>query len=572
MKKKKLRFTLVLPISLFLLSLSFTQEPAKQSPLEEQPQEEPLKEEITPESALPLNTEETSSQAGLFSEEEIIPAIKFKDTDIRIVLQAVGEKISRKGKKVNVVFSPQVQGLVNVDFREVKGLEALEAITKSYGYGYEWMGENIVFVATFEELEEVRKKHQLARELEPLETITYRLKFLDAYDVVDLLKGQLSERGRITVLPVKIPPGWKRAELTEEKTQALGAPEREEAGEVLSNTLVITDTKSNLEKIIAVLERIDVRPQRVLIEAKIVEVNRDKLKDIGFDLGTGQSGVTSSYSLLGLDKDSKKALGGISSGDVSPSIFIPKAQDITGTIPYNMGLELIFRKLTGAEFEVVLHALEEKVDAKILSAPRLVTLDGREAYIMVGEKRPIIKSEIQSSETSVGISKKLDYYQPIGIQLTVIPKVCGDNSISMLLYPSITSTSQSVPATSQIGSTTTTDYYPILLVRQTQTQILLKDGETIAIGGLIKDVINENIFKVPLLGDIPLLGYFFKRKTYDTEKVELIIFITTRILKAEGNLPESLTATTSVEGELDKLNEIKKRSVEINPASGGKKK
>ncbi|UCC95317.1 MAG: hypothetical protein JSW40_00790 [Candidatus Omnitrophota bacterium] len=475
-------------------------------------------------------------------EEYLIPVIKFKDADIKVVLQSIADKATREGARVNIITSPTVKGLVTVELENVSWLTALEGVLKAYGYGYEWIEDNLILVATLEELVEKREKEALAAQQEPLETIAYKLKFLDANDVVRLIQPQLTSRGTITVLTTEPQKGWRaRGGLSGEFAQAA----REAGARPRSNTLLVTDTKSNIRNIVAAIEQIDIIPKQVLIEARIMEVGRDWLKDVGFDYATGPTGVTGgSAELLDMDFDGHRGIGGWLLGDVNPSVFSPKSSDITGIIPYTAGLELAFRKFTGSQFEVILHAMEESVHANILSAPRIVTLDGQEAYIMIGEKRPIIKSAIQSSETDVGISKSMDYYQNLGIELNVVPQVCDDDYVNLIIYPSITSSTEDVDATSQIGAATSTDSYPIIDIRETQTQILMKNGETIAIGGLLKDVRGESIVKVPLLGDLPLIGLLFQRRTVDTEKVDLIIFLTVRVLNPGEVAPQEYITTS----------------------------
>lgn len=502
----------------------------------------------------------------------IISSLRFKDADIRIVLNAIAEKSTVQDsqgniKKVNIVVSPQVTGFITVKMENVHWLTALEAILKSQGYDYEWVGDNVILVDTLERLAEKREKEMMAKEQEPLETRAYRLKYLDANDVKKVIEPQLGSRGKISVLEIEPQKGWKArggygagggggGETT-------AKAEREKGAKPRSDTLVITDTKTNIRKIFKVIEKMDVMPRQVLIEARIMEVSRDLLRDIGFDYGTGSTGVTGgTTSQIDLTSSNDKNAGGFIKSDVTPSNFSPSASDISGEIPYTAGLEFIFRKLTGAEFEAILHALEEDVNTNTLSAPRIVTLDGQEAYIMVGEKKPIIKSDIESSQTSVGISKELDYYQNLGIELNVVPQISDDNYVNLILYPSVTSSSGEVSATSQIGSTTSTDSYPIIKVRELQTQILMKDGETIAIGGLLKDVKSEGVIKVPILGDIPIIGKLFQRKTHDTEKIDLIIFLTVKILNPGEEMPDrvlQILNAREIKEKFDRKNNRKRR-------------
>ncbi|MBN3040524.1 MAG: hypothetical protein JW867_05310 [Candidatus Omnitrophica bacterium] len=487
---------------------------------------------------------------------------KFKDADIQIVLQAIAQKavieVDEEGKvtrKVNIIVSPEVRGLVTVNLTDVEWLTALEGILKAYGYGYEWIENDLILVATLEDLAEQREKGAIAAQQEPLEVKTYTLKYLDANNVKTMVEPQLSPRGRISVLEIEPLKGWKaRGGYKVKGEEVTERAIREEGARPRAKKLIITETKSNIRNIIEAIKAIDIMPRQVLIKARIMEVNRDTLKDLGFDLGTGATGATgSTFSILGASKKNTSGVGGYFSGDVSPSVFDAKSSDITSTMPYAAGMEFIFRKFTGAQYEIVLHALEEDADTNTLSAPQVVTLDGQEAYIIVGEKRPIIKSEIQSSETSVGISKELDYYQNLGIELNVVPQVSDDGYINMSLYPSVTSSSENVTATSTVNSQTTSDEYPIILVRETQTQVLLKDGETVVIGGLLKDVKSEGVIKVPFLGDLPLIGLAFQRRTFDTEKIDLLIFITAHILTPGETVPQSYLATKPVTTQFKKI-------------------
>lgn len=461
-------------------------------------------------------------------ESNIIPAIKFKDADIKIVLQSIAQKAVKGGKKINIVTGVEVRGLVSINLEDVDWLTALEAILKAHSYDYEWIGENIILVETLEKLAVKREAEALAKQQEPLEMVAYNLKFLEARDVLNVLRPQLSPRGKITVLEASPQKGWRARGGFSSGGGGSGdfaRAKRESGARPRSNTLIITDTKSKVRDILKAIAKIDVMPRQVLIEARIMEVAVDWLKDIGVSFATGPGAATTAgYSLLPTTRHSS---GGQTLTSVTPSIFASPSS----LTPSTAGMTYVYRKLTGEQFEGVLHALEENVKTNILSAPRILTLDGQEAYIMVGTKRPIITSTISSSQTTVGISKELEYYENLGIELNVVPKICGDDYINMIIYPSVTSSTSDVTAESNIGGVTTKDFYPIIEVRETQTQVIIKSGETIVIGGLIKEVKNDSVIKVPFLGDIPYLGHLFKRTTTDTEKVDLIIFITATIVE-----------------------------------------
>ena len=293
-----------------------------------------------------------------------------------------------------------------------------------------------------------------------------------------------------------------------------------------------------------------------MIEAKIIEANKDRLRDIGIDWGSGSSGASSSTlsyvpagKHVGLIDDSQIGAH-ILSDLVTPSAFTPKVSSITSA---NTGLKLAFRKLTGTQFEAILHALDENVDANTLSAPRIMTLNNQEATILVGQKYPLITTSI-STQTNQVTGSTLDRYQDIGIQLNVVPQVCDNEYINMIIHPAVTSYTTTLKTKTESG--VILSEYPIIDTRETETQILLKDGETVVIGGLLKDVKTQSKTGIPFLGKIPLFGLLFQRQTNDIEKIDLLIFITARIIK-EGEFTEASIAT--LEERLNTLETKKKK-------------
>jgi len=278
-----------------------------------------------------------------------------------------------------------------------------------------------------------------------------------------------------------------------------------------------------------------------------MEVNKDKLRDIGVDFGTGDSGA-SGYTTAPFDnklnsQEGTTTLAGRNLfSEFTPSIFGPLegTTSFPGTYPFAGGMELIYKKLTGTEFELIIHALEENADVNTLSSPRIMTLDNQEASILVGRHEPILDATVTAGTETQGttITQSLDYYQEIGIRLNVVPQVNEDGYINMIIHPSITSSTTNVTATSQVGTDSVETNYPVINVREAQTQVLMKDGETIVIGGLLKDVQSKQTIGVPFLSQIPFIGWLFRRDTYDTEKIELLIFITAHIVEDGEYSPE----------------------------------
>lgn len=536
------------------------------------------------------------SYLHLFAEEDVKVAVSttpatvtldFKEADIQNVLKIISYKSG-----VNIVSTPDVIGNVTIRMVDVPWEIALDVLLKTYGFGYQRQG-NIILVTKMENISKIQAE-------EPLYTEIVTLKFLDAVDAEKVLIPLLSPRGKISVLYTRGQKGWKFGTFQIGKeTKGAGGLEREAeekaksetisiertaTGDLVSKkaefepaikskTLIITDTAGSLDRIRnVILPQIDKKPQQVLIEARIMEVNRDKLKDIGIDWGTGSAGATT-YTTAPtdiLDGKGKSSVAGRNLvSALSPSIFGPKEGTTTfpGTYPYAAGLELLYKKLTGTQFEIILHALEEDVHTNILSAPRILTLDNQEASILVGYHTPILSSTVTAGTADTGPTQTqtLDYYQEIGIRLNVVPQISEEGYINMIVHPTITSSSSSVPATNVAGTGATaiqtTVNYPIIDVREAQTQVFMRNGETIVLGGLLKDVKSEQIIGIPFLRRIPWIGKkLFERETIDTLKVDLLIFITARVLKEGEFTPEEIAR---LEKELGKDEAIKKEIIRL---------
>jgi type IV pilus assembly protein PilQ len=440
--------------------------------------------------------------------------LDFSDADIRSVLKIISLKTG-----VNIVASPDVQGAVSIYLDDVPWEKALDVILSTYGYGYEKRA-NVISVAPLEKLTEQKRMEQELAQVQPTITEVFQLKYIDALDAKKALEPLISARGRITILEMTGKAGW---EFSSGVSATLGKREvKERERQSLSRVLLITDIPPIIDQVRTVLEKVDIKPRQIMIEAKVLEVSRDFLEDIGFEYSTQTVGA-SDITIDGAHGDEFGVGGQVissSSGTpLQPSIFDPSA---TGLTPDTAGMKLVLKKLFGSKFEVLLRALEEDVNSNLLSAPRIMTLDNQEATILIGEKYPIVVST--TSESTTTAQESLEYYQDIGIQLNVVPQIAGEDKINMIIHPSITSYTETV------GN----NQYPIILVREAETQLLINDGETIVIGGLIKDYKKESDIGVPFLSRIPILGWFFNRSTQDSEKIELLVFITATIIDESG--------------------------------------
>jgi len=453
----------------------------------------------------------------------------FKEADIRNVLKIIAYKSG-----VNIVTTPEVMGNVTIRLMDVPWEKALDVILKTYGFGYEKQG-SIITVAPIEKFTAMKKQEGELADIRPTQTEVFNLKFIDAMDAKKALDPQLSPRGKITVLEMTGQTGWQFGTMSKAGEYLGSSVQKAEVQQVTkrSKMLIISDTPPVLDKIREVIEKIDIMPKQVLIETRIMEVKRNRLKDIGFDWATGSGGATSTTIYpTPLDKtngNTNSQVGGNSLGSqVAPSVFSPLATGISGVTPYNTGLSVLFQKLNGTQFSALLHALEEDVNTNTLSAPNIVALNNQEATILIGTKYPILTTNISTGSSSPVTTTTLSYYQDIGIQLNVVPQIGENNYINMVVHPAVSAQNGSV---SGAGTSNT---YPIIDVREAETRILMKDGETIVIGGLLKDIKSKGVQGIPFLSKIPVLGLLFKRNTDDIQKIDLLIFITANVLKEGG--------------------------------------
>ncbi len=457
-------------------------------------------------------------------------------TDVKRVLEAFAEQTG-----LSIVTGKDVTGSVDARLKNVEWDEALDAILKSNELGFERSGD-IITVLPIEKLRDLSAA-------QPLRSEVFSLLYRDAGDLKAIVAAQLSPRGKVEVVEETGQKGWEFGSFGSagSTAQAINSSSAAGGGRIRraykgsgerrskSKTLVVTDIPGVLDRVEKVIASLDVLPQQVLIMARFMEVNRDRLRDLGLDIATGSTGAgTAAVETIPIDKDAgstRLGAGGQSLGSLAaPAAFAALSSGISEVAPFNTGLSLIFRKLTGSQFDILLHALEEDIHANTLSAPSIVTLDNQEANILVGTQYPILTSTVAGTTSTTTVTS-LDYYQDIGVQLRVVPQIAGEHHINMIVHPAVTSFTSTLAARSPEG--TTLAEYPILITREAETQILMKDGETIVIGGLLKDVKVRGVQRVPFLGSIPVLGWLFQRRTDDVEKIDLLIFITAEVVEAQ---------------------------------------
>ena len=456
----------------------------------------------------------------------------------------------------SIVIGPEVVANVTLRITDKPWQDALDVMLKPYGFGYYMVGDTIIICGLDKMAKPVvpvsaptpgpgtpAPAAPAPKPPEPMVMKVLTLKYLDAMDVEALLTAQKSPAGTIGRLLTRS-QSWQdqqiyQGSLNTTSSESLGRLKRmqEDVLQVRGKTLVVVDTQAVVNRIEAILAEVDKPPIQVQIEAKFVEVRADLLRDIGVEWGSGVGGAsTPGVMTLGTKgASSLYAAGGQQiNGTVKPDSFNPQSVNLSGTRPFNGGLSLAFQKLTDLQFEVLLHVLQEDSSYNMLSAPRVLTLDNQDAVIIVGQKLPIIKSETSGAVGTTTISTTLERYEDVGIKLKVLPQVCDLNSINLIVHPSVRELlgyqSGKVGSGSDTGggSVSLTEY-PVIATREAETQVLIKSGQTIVIGGMMRDRKQTTTIKVPFLGSIPWLGALFRRETVDTEKVELLIFLTAAV-------------------------------------------
>ena len=296
------------------------------------------------------------------------------------------------------------------------------------------------------------------------------------------------------------------------------------------NSIVVIDHPENVERVKEYLDMIDVPPQQVMIEARVVEVKLQKEHALGVNwqlLADKKHMPFGQYEL-----GSSSALGQFTEGlkqNISyKNTNYPPITGTTSESPFTFG---IFDE----DINVILQALANSLDTNVLSAPRVTTVNNREAEIKVIQSLPWAEPDVQVSgeSGSVTVSWKINFAE-VGIILKTTPIINNDGNITMILNPEISDKISDYSLTVTQGSTSVPYTIPVIDKRSASTKVVVKNGQTLIIGGLIKEKSTKGETKVPLLGDMPFFGYLFKSKKDTVDKTELLIFISPSIIAPEN--------------------------------------
>ncbi len=421
-------------------------------------------------------------------------SLNFQDIPVRAVLQLIADFTG-----LNVVVSDSVDGNLTLRLKNVPWDQALDIILKAKGLSKRESG-NVMMIAPSEEIAAQEKldleAQQQVTELAPIRSAFFEINFAKVQDLAQLFEAG---EGQLSLLS---PRG---SVIMDERT----------------NTLIVKDTDNVISEIRRTLAKLDIPIRQVLIESRIVIATDDFKKEMGVRFGTtsvqangsnGISGTTGTFS--GSNTMADSALDNISTLNTPFPVNAPSGSD-----RLNVNLPVIgatgsiaFTVLSGGDLlDLELSALQAEEDGEIISSPRVVTSDRHEAFIEQGVEIPYL-SATSSGATQVEFKKAV-------LSITVTPQITPDDRIIMDL-------SVKKDAVGQIFSN-----IPSIDTREVTTQVLVDNGDTIVLGGIYETETRNELNKVPILGDLPLIGGIFRNSSEAVEKQELLIFVTPKILK-----------------------------------------
>ena len=422
-------------------------------------------------------------------------SLELKDTDIRDVLRLIAD-VSR----LNIITSDEVQGAVTVRLLNVPWDSALKVILRSKQLGQEREG-NIIRIATLKELEAEtaqRLSREMARrELEPLNVRLVPVSYSRAEDMVAKLKDLISPRGSVNF---------------DERT----------------NVLIVKDVEGVLKKAEDLVSKLDLQTPQVTIEAKIVEMEVSEQRGFGIQWGgyfvaseaTGNPTGLSFPSTVGVTGATyDRGAPGVPSAYAPPDyvVNVPAVNPTTG-IGMNLG-----NVANTFNPSLRLTALETMGKLRIISSPKVTTMDNREARIQQGLKIPLITINVTGQLST----KMVDAI----LEMKVTPHITADGSVMMKV-----DLKKEEPDYSRVNSLGD----PTMVSKEAHTEVLVRTGETTVIGGIYTRKYTEQESGVPFLSQIPVLGWLFKGATKSMTKTELLIFLTPRIInRAQSTLADN---------------------------------
>ena len=427
--------------------------------------------------------------------------LNFQDIETRAVLQLLAETSGQ-----NIVVSDTVQGNVTLRLQNVPWDQALDIVMRTKGLDKRQEG-NVIYAAPAEELaareKQLLESQKSLTELAPVRTEYLQVNYAKASDLASLIQSQgkgslLSERGSLAI---------------DERT----------------NTLLLQDTADRLADIRRMVQTLDIPVKQVLIEARIVIVNDDFSRELGVRFGGAFVGnYGSNDGLMYVSNSGLNSADGSRGPIISPNgpggVGVDGNAVATGLDRYLVNLPIanpagrLAMTLLDSDYVVDLEitAAQREGRGEVVSAPRVITANGKEAVIEQGTEIPYQESASSGATTT--------QFKKAVLSLKVTPQITPDDRVILDLTVSKDSVGQILPSATG-GSV------PSIDTREITTQVLVNDGQTVVLGGILETERRDTVNKVPFLGDIPGLGWLFRSKGKTDNKDELLIFVTPKILR-----------------------------------------
>jgi len=421
-------------------------------------------------------------------------SLNFQNIEVRAVLQLIADFTG-----VNMVTSDSVQGNVTLRLKNVPWDQALDIILKTKGLAKRQKG-NVMLVAPTAELAAQEKLELEAEkqvvELAPIISETIQVNYAKAEELVTILekKGNslVSERGNVAI-------------------------------DARTNKLLIQDTAKNIDAIVTLVEDLDIPVRQVLIESRIVLVTTNYSKDLGVRFGvanrrtSGSTTVTTAGSL-----ESASSAGNVT-GTSPRNIGFPNRLNVDLGVANPAGsIGLAIAKLPfGTLLDLELSAAEAEGQTEIISSPKVITSNQHTARILTGTEIPYLSSQTSTS----GISQQTVTFKDAVLELEVTPQITPDDRINLDLKVTKNSPDYANEIFTVGG--------PPISKNEVETRVMVDNGETIVLGGVYERTKSHSVTRVPLLGDLPLIGWMFRANSEVDDKSELLIFVVPKIVKQD---------------------------------------
>ncbi len=439
--------------------------------------------------------------------------LTMRSADLKAVLRAMAKAVD-----LNLLMKNDIKGEVSVDFRGVPWDQAFTGLLRTYGLSYIWEG-NIIRVMTIEDIDRDLKQKMSLRDIQWVEPLMQPVVINIDYADIKKLKETLDDF------------------LTKDKD---GKPRGSVKVDDHTNSLVISAMQADLIKMLPIIEILDKPTPQIQIKANIVETTKSTARDLGIMWGgsrTGNLGGSENLYVKGGTGAPVGGIGGQGLGINFPALAANAVTTASGT------LGLMFGTIGGNLLEVQLQALQTDSKLNILSSPSITTLDNQKAFTENGQRVPFI-----TTTTSGGSTTQTVTFEEVVLRLEITPHVIDGKNLKMTIV--VKKDELDFTKSDTMGGN------PIIIKKQTQTVLIVKDGETIVISGLTKQKNEASGAGLPWFKDIPGLGWLFKSDSKNEEMQEVLVFITPRILPAHSPQQSASSGESTFNG-ADKMKNSK---------------